>query len=189
MPCSFYIIQIRSAADYKECYYPDHAEPRCDENPCDFDCKDGFEPHPKHYPTSCVCEYPHTVCNGECGEFKHCGSQKPYKRDAKWRDATCPQGWSACPLWGVSGRDYECVNVANDLWSCAYWTIYNDPLYCPSQTVVDFRCCYRWRLRNSFTSYRSYWYRLHCHPGSTRRVLLGRSLRCGSLQGRVPSQS
>jgi len=109
---------IESAADYKKCYYPDHSEPKCDDNPCDFECKDGFKSYPEHYPTSCVCEYPHTVCNGECGEFEHCGSQKPKKRDAKWRDATCPQGWSACKLWGAFGQAFECVDVAQDLWSC-----------------------------------------------------------------------
>jgi len=113
---------INAAADSQDCEYPEHSCPHCDaENPCDFTCKDGFSPYPTtpaHHPTDCVCHSPKTVCNGKCGYFDHCSSQ-PAKRDASWREATCPQGWSACGVWGGIARvDYECVDVRKDLWSC-----------------------------------------------------------------------
>ncbi|KAF8586881.1 hypothetical protein K439DRAFT_1386452 [Ramaria rubella] len=108
---------INGASDHQQCNYPQYSTPYCGANPCDFYCDTAFTPYPPVDPTDCVCEYPNTICNGVCGYFPYCSSQK-VKRDAKWRDATCPHGWSACGIWGGSRLDYECVDVTADLWSC-----------------------------------------------------------------------
>ncbi|KAF8531711.1 hypothetical protein JB92DRAFT_2690761 [Gautieria morchelliformis] len=123
---------INSAADHTECKYPPHAVPVCDSNPCDFTCNDGFTPYPPTYPTSCVCEPPYTVCNGVCGNFPSCSSQRA-KRDAG-RDATCAKGLSVCRIRGRSSFEVECVDVSKNLWSCGGCDI---PLHPTDPTGVD----------------------------------------------------
>ena len=151
--------------DYNSCHYPDYAVPHCSSEPCGFTCKHGFTPSPYSKPTACVCEPPYTVCNGVCGKFHHCSSQKP-KRDAIWRDRTCPHGWSACGVWG-QGIDYECVDVTQDLWSCVYSSVVPPSFRCINMPMAT---CRR-RLWPSASAHRPHRHRLHRYPRSPRRVV------------------
>lgn len=138
--------QVTSTPGYGQCQYPEHSVPFCGLNPCDFTCTDGFLPSPIINPKDCVCQAPFSVCNGICGIFLSCSSQKA-KRDINWRDATCPHGWSACGVFGASRLDYECVDVNNDLWSCECYP----PL--PRSYLFICRFYYRRRMWHPLTPY------------------------------------
>ncbi|TFY64336.1 hypothetical protein EVG20_g5973 [Dentipellis fragilis] len=115
---------INDAAPKSQCKFPEHATPACvDNNPCGFQCGDGFTPSPAKKPTQCVCEPPKTVCNGVCGKFPHCATSKPLsKRDKRWEGSgTCTsrgEGWMACGVFGGAARAWECIDTTNDLESC-----------------------------------------------------------------------
>ncbi|KAI0300653.1 hypothetical protein B0F90DRAFT_1629408 [Multifurca ochricompacta] len=97
---------IIGAAPNAHCVYPDHSTPICiNGNPCGFQCTDGFTPYPPQYPTTCVCNAPYMVCNGQ-----------------RWvGSGTCAEKgheWTACGVFGGGARAWECVNTARDLESC-----------------------------------------------------------------------
>lgn len=108
---------ITGASGSEQCQYPDNAVAVCQSaNPCGFQCVDGFVPSPSTgKATSCICPYPYTVCNGQCGSYTSCYSGAPSvrKRDV---GSDCAPGWKRCQ---IPGREVmECVDVLNDLWSC-----------------------------------------------------------------------
>ncbi|KAF9445196.1 hypothetical protein P691DRAFT_735384 [Macrolepiota fuliginosa MF-IS2] len=102
------------------CHYPDHAIGSCIKGaPCNFQCKDGYQPSPATKPTSCICPKPYLECNGKCGLYKGCPSGKPYyRRDSLSRELICPTGMEACGIWGRNARTWECVDTMSDLESC-----------------------------------------------------------------------
>lgn len=120
----------------KNCVYPDHATPKCTpQNPCDFDCGDGYTPAGG----KCVCKHPYTECDGKCGYFYYCPSKSAQKRDAdEWkRKAHCDSGYTACGVYWSSrltSDAYECVDTKNDLESCGGCSI---PLHRGSPLGTD----------------------------------------------------
>ncbi|KAH8094605.1 hypothetical protein BXZ70DRAFT_347818 [Cristinia sonorae] len=115
---------INSAAGHKTCTFPDHCDQICTkDNPCGFQCKDGFTPSPPSKPTDCVCAAPKKVCNGICGDFPSCPSAHP-KREVEMakRSATCDRGYTACGVFGWTGmrasQAWECIDTQSDLESC-----------------------------------------------------------------------
>ncbi|KAH6873765.1 hypothetical protein BKA70DRAFT_516216 [Coprinopsis sp. MPI-PUGE-AT-0042] len=115
-------LEERTIFDFKcpkTCKFPPLAIPKCSLLlPCHFDCKDGYIPHPLLKPTSCVCKWPLTECNGKCGIFKHCPSSGHHKRDLSPESVKCPVGFSACGVYGRSTDSWECLNTQKDLESC-----------------------------------------------------------------------
>jgi hypothetical protein len=103
----------------KSCNYPDHATPVCSKNnPCDFDCSDGYTASQG----KCVCKPPYKECNGKCGSYSVCPSKTPSKRDAnEWKkNVRCNNGYTACGVLGYSKltEAYECVDARDNLESC-----------------------------------------------------------------------
>ncbi|KAH9974985.1 hypothetical protein BGW80DRAFT_1444587 [Lactifluus volemus] len=128
--------QINAAAASQNCQYPENSTPSCiDQNPCGFQCENGFTPFPCSNPTSCVCQTPSVVCNGQCvaagacpsgspssGSDSGSGGEAPSGRKKRWiGSGICAEmgpEWTACGVFGSGDRAWECVNTARDLESC-----------------------------------------------------------------------
>jgi len=119
---------INGAPGSQQCNYPDNCSPICvSGNPCSFTCINGFTPSPdSSSPSSCVCESPNTVCNGQCGYFPSCPSAQAkrslldrHARRNHWaRDNICRAGSTICPVFGHGKASWECVDTMSDLESC-----------------------------------------------------------------------
>lgn len=109
--------QIQSQKNKQQCHYPAHATPFCSvQRPCGFNCGDGYTPFPSNNPTQCVCNAPHTECNGVCGSFpRGCSSQgvSKIKRDQL---PICAAGKTMCGV--PNGGGVDCVNIDTDKESC-----------------------------------------------------------------------
>ncbi|TRM59023.1 hypothetical protein BD626DRAFT_633577 [Schizophyllum amplum] len=70
---------LNAAHNKKSCTYPQHYKAICSsDDPCGWDCTDGFTAYPATKPTQCICPTGKTVCNGKCGDFSHgCASPVP----------------------------------------------------------------------------------------------------------------
>ncbi|KAJ6576082.1 hypothetical protein DFH09DRAFT_372063 [Mycena vulgaris] len=101
--------------DKQTCYHPENSSPNCSrKNLCGYTCDKGY-----------------VDCNGKCKTTCSTGSiSNPSKRDnAYWGhrvQKSCQAGWTACGVLGGGPRDWECLNIANDLESCGG---------CPTGTV------------------------------------------------------
>jgi len=122
---------INNAPNRQNCRYPQYSQPVCStDNPCDFNCEYPYVPKGQ----KCVCEYPYTLCNGVCGNFKQgCGSAvpQPHQRSinpnlkarshgiATYEDAlaTCGEGEEVCGVYQGSAG-FECLNTDITLESC-----------------------------------------------------------------------
>lgn len=112
-------LQLDDSSNHKECSYPEYSSPVCTtQNPCDFTCTNGFTASPDLKPTECICVFPFSVCNGECGLFFSCHSNLAKRQDDMWKKTGCNRGWSPCGVFGGRRRAWECVNTQSDLESC-----------------------------------------------------------------------
>ncbi|KAH9969400.1 hypothetical protein BGW80DRAFT_1176941, partial [Lactifluus volemus] len=102
------VIDILMGLVHSGCNYPDHGNPACvDQDPCWFQCTDGFTAFPPGNPRTCVCEEPSVVCNGQCKRWLGGG--------------TCAEmgpEWAACGVFGGAARSWGCINAARHLESC-----------------------------------------------------------------------
>ena len=76
-------LQLNAAHNKKNCSYPQHYKSICSsQDPCGWECTDGFVEYPTNNPTQCICPTGKTVCNGKCGDFPH-GCASPVPKAAK----------------------------------------------------------------------------------------------------------
>ncbi|KAF5345494.1 hypothetical protein D9757_013514 [Collybiopsis confluens] len=119
------ILALLKAGNKKQqCTFPEHAKSACSStNICGHQCVDGYETDSKNGNNQCSCPPHKVICNGKCQYT--CSSQTPGKKSkrnvAYWGklvQKTCETGWKSCgkPEGGI--KDWECVDVKNDLWSC-----------------------------------------------------------------------
>ncbi|KAI4527806.1 hypothetical protein EV122DRAFT_252995 [Schizophyllum commune] len=74
---------LNAAHNKKNCSYPQHYKSICSsQDPCGWECTDGFVEYPTNKPTQCICPTGKTVCNGKCGDFPH-GCASPVPKAAK----------------------------------------------------------------------------------------------------------
>ncbi|KAH9974995.1 hypothetical protein BGW80DRAFT_1488004 [Lactifluus volemus] len=111
---------INKAAAHSCCLYPDHSIPSCvDGNPCGFRCTDGFTASPPDDPTTCICEAPLVVCNGQCVET--ISSPLTTKQKPWLGGHTCAEmgpELPACGVFGGGARSWECMNTLRDIHTC-----------------------------------------------------------------------
>jgi len=118
---------IVSASANQHCSYPDHSVPQCvNGNPCGFQCSDGFTSDATM--TTCVCESPNIVCNGQCAPFPACPSSTPSKRQLRRGDERCSKGRTACGAYRGSLRQWDCVDTKSDLENCGGCAVPIHPL-------------------------------------------------------------
>ncbi|KIK63331.1 hypothetical protein GYMLUDRAFT_241830 [Collybiopsis luxurians FD-317 M1] len=111
---------LKSCQDKETCTLPEHSKSSCSSsNKCNYDCTDGYE---KDKNGQCSCPSSKSVCNGQCRSSCPSGRSLPEKRDlvywGKQTQRTCQSGWKACGVPGGGPRDWECIDVKDDLWSC-----------------------------------------------------------------------
>ncbi|KAF9531306.1 hypothetical protein CPB83DRAFT_874627 [Crepidotus variabilis] len=115
---------INTSPNAQQCHLPPHAHRTCDSNsPCHWECDKGYT----RKGDTCVCAFPNTLCNGQCGNFPFCPSAvpKPPKKRTERVDtlaeakATCKRHESVC---GIPNHQtplaFECVDVASTRDSC-----------------------------------------------------------------------
>ena len=117
--------QILNAAAQSNCVYPDNSNPACIAGKtCGFTCTDGLSPSPANNPTTCACNAPSVICNGQCVPAGACPSSQalqPLKKRNRDGSGSCENmgpGWVACGVLGGGPHAWECVNAARDLESC-----------------------------------------------------------------------
>ncbi|KAH9994315.1 hypothetical protein BJV74DRAFT_351374 [Russula compacta] len=118
-----YILKLAINGGQQQCGYPASSIPTCSNgSPCGFQCTDGLTPFPEDSPTSCECQPPSTLCNGQCMASAACPSSAVPDRKRRWvGSGSCAEmgpEWTACGVFGGAARAWECVNTAHDLESC-----------------------------------------------------------------------
>jgi len=109
-----------------KCVYPEHSISACvggdSRKTCGFTCIDGFSPSPASNPTTCTCNAPSVICNGQCVGAGACPSSQALRKKRSWvGSGSCTDmgpGWMACGVLGGGPRAWECINAARDLESC-----------------------------------------------------------------------
>jgi len=112
---------IGNSRSKSTCVYPDNSVPACTSgNVCGFSCTNGYNAVPANKPTSCVCNAPSVVCNGQCVAAGLCPSSVPVskKRSLVGSCTDMGPGWAACAVPGGGRRAWECINTVRDLESC-----------------------------------------------------------------------
>ncbi|KIK70234.1 hypothetical protein GYMLUDRAFT_34723 [Collybiopsis luxurians FD-317 M1] len=97
---------LQNSKNSNQCTFPAHSTPACtSKDVCAYDCTAGYQ-----------------KCNNQCQTSCPSGRSLPEKRDlAYWGkqiQRNCKPGWKACGIPGGGPRDWECVDIKNDLWSC-----------------------------------------------------------------------
>jgi len=119
---------INDAAPNSHCVYPPHSTPICESNdPCGFQCIDGYSPSPAINPRQCICPSPNVICNGKCVPHGACPTNRPANRKRSLvGSGSCTEfgpGWTACGVYGGGRRAWECVDTTHDLESCGGCTL------------------------------------------------------------------
>jgi hypothetical protein len=169
--------QIHSAAANSNCRYPDHSIPACvSGNSCEFSCTDGFTAFPPNNPTTCICEAPSVVCNGQCVAAGSCPSSVPSKKKRWVGSGSCAEmgyEWSACGVFGGRARAWECINTARDLESCKCLP-WQYMYLCQGRVRLTMGLASpRWWMRAASDALHSDWPGLHFHPWCCGRLVSG----------------
>lgn len=129
--------QINRDHNKKQCDFPNRARSKCNKNNyCDYECPDNYVKENGY----CKCPKRFNLCsNGSC-QNQACPSgvpSLPHKRDMQYwgiqTQKACEFGWKACGIIGGGPRDWECVDVKNDLESCMFYS-------CHFNSVPNVRC-------------------------------------------------
>jgi hypothetical protein len=152
--------QIHSNAPNSNCNYPEDSTPACiDNDPCGFQCNNGFTPSPAENPTTCACQAPSVLCNGQCVDAGSCPSSVPPPRKRWLGSGTCAEmgpEWAACGVFGGGARAWECINTARDLESCKYPSG-NMVVLCLRMQLILFSLLCRWWMHAASDSLYTVW--------------------------------
>ena len=100
----YHLFQVAGAP--AECNYPEGSIPRCASPTSDAGC-----------PFECAPETP-VLCDGVCVAADVDCPTAAFGRRSQTSARVCPKSWVACPVYGGTRTEWECVDVAGDLESC-----------------------------------------------------------------------